>query len=36
MKIAKWLTKPYDKNRLDLEIQRVLILSQRTVEEAPE
>ncbi len=36
MKIAKWLTKPYDKNRLDLEIQRVLLLSQRTVEHTPD
>ncbi len=33
MKISKWLTKPYDKNRLDLEVQRVLFLSEHRIEQ---
>lgn len=30
MKIFRWLTKPYDKNRLDLEIQKALYLADRS------
>jgi DNA-binding NtrC family response regulator len=33
MNICKWFTKPYDKNQLDLEIQRALFLAKRSSEE---
>jgi hypothetical protein len=29
MKIWKWFTKPYDKNQLDLEIQKALFFSKK-------
>jgi PAS domain S-box-containing protein len=33
MNICKWFTKPYDKNQLDLEIQRALFLARRSKED---